>query len=213
MIDRWSVYCCQTGMQIQKLGITAEGEPSSTFLSHWLLTCRRREWSPHQGPSQRAKTSTAAAPAVVGVAGGFPESSRAIWTHCGYWTLQQRPQRMLRGMGRLKGEYRESRLWADWMPGCTAGTTEPRSSTAHPSGTLERWEEERNCPAVLSEPDRCPTCLDKDTPAIQKSVWFVVHCSSLTSIIWQVRYFNDKNELILSRFLKFCDYNILQTFF
>lgn len=156
---RWFVCCCQTGRQTPRLETTVGGEPSSTCLHRWPLTCRRREWSPHRELSQTTRTRTAA----VGedVAGGFPESSRAIWTRCGSWTHPLRQQRREPWPGGPRGGCRGSRLWAGWTPGCIEDATEPRSSTAPPSGTLGRWEEERNSPAALSEPDHYPTCLDK----------------------------------------------------
>lgn len=160
--DRWFGCCCQTGRQTLRLETTVgDGQPS-TYLHHWSLTCSSREWSRHREPSRTARTLTL--PVVQGVAGGFPRSSRAILTHCGYSTHQPRQQRRHLGLGRLRAAYRGSLLWAGWTPDCTEVATEPRSSTAPPSGTQERWEEERSSQEALSEPGRCPTCLDEFIP-------------------------------------------------
>lgn len=162
LIGRWSVCCCQTGQQTLRLVITAAGEPSSTCLRRSPMSCRKRAWLPHQ---QEGLTRETAPAATEGGAGGWPKSSRATWTLCGFWTHQQRGWRTQRGPRRSRGACRGSRLWAAWTPDCIAGAIEPRSSTAPPLGTRGRWEGERNCPGVLSEPDLCPTCLVEAKPA------------------------------------------------
>lgn len=132
--DRWSVCCCQIGRQTPRPEITAEDERSSTSLHRWQLTCRWWEWSLHQEPSQRVTTPTPAA-VVEGVAGGFPKSCRAIWTHCVYWTHRLRRRRSQEGLGRRRGACRGSHPWVVWTLGSIEAATEPRSSTAPLSGT------------------------------------------------------------------------------
>lgn len=161
LIDRWSACCSLTGRRTPRLETTAGGEPSSTCPRLWPPTCRRRGWSHHLGQSRTTKIQTAAA--VEGAAGGFPESSRETWTRWGSWTHRLRQRGSRPPPGGPKVGCRGSRPSPGWTPGCIEAATEPRSSTAPPSGMQEKWEEGRSFRRARCEPDRCPTCSDEAT--------------------------------------------------
>lgn len=163
ILGRCSVRCSQTGKRIQKHGITAGGEPSSTCRRSWPPSWKGRGWSPPLEPSRTSKTATAAAAGRV--AGGSLKSFRETWNPCGCWPHQQSRRR--NRQRKPRGACRGSRPSAGWTLGCIEGATEHRSSTAHRSGTAGRWGETRSYLGVLWEPDLFLTCLDKVLPATQ----------------------------------------------